>query len=386
MGLNLHAISPTSGTSSRKLVRRERQMAKKSLKERLDLVKKERMARRGKKETRVSGMKTKAAMEKRLKAKYPNFFKDFPSLRAAFFEHPKFLEVFPDVEAAESASQKSEEYDALEQTLVGKSDPSYLLKTLKQNNPASLAKMAENFPTALREIDSNAYISMSIPIINELLYYAHAHGEKMKDKNLSLAAKHLANYVHANGGEIPDITKQEAAKAPTEAEKELEKVQSERAMEKFGNAAERIMKAVEPEINATVTKKLENLTAFERRQVVKEVRTELDEALNNDKVFQSQLRNLWARAKSNGYDSGSLSRIKRAWLDRARVAVPGIRNRLLKEALDARSGKGDTQSQSGKKRTFPSQGSGSGTGRRAVGNDPSKIDWRKTSDMDIING
>src|SRR5215471_2136527 len=40
---------------------------------------------------------------KAIKAKYPNLFKDFPQLKAAFFTAPKFLEVFADPESAKEA-------------------------------------------------------------------------------------------------------------------------------------------------------------------------------------------------------------------------------------------------------------------------------------------
>lgn len=319
--------------------------------------------------------------------KYPNLFKDFPALRSAFFLTPKFLEVFPDPESAQEASNKALEYDSLENSLVGQGDPSVLLKTLAQNNPKALTKIVENFGATLYSIDKDSYNKLATPIIEDLLYYASQDGTKQGNKNLTLAARHLANYVFANGGDIPDITKREGKKEPHPAEKELEVERATHATEKFHSAVTSIADKIDPEINQVIKAKLTDFSPFEVKMIVKEVRAELDDALKSDKAFQSQLRGLWKRAQDNGYSLDALSRIKSAWLERAKALAPGIRNRLRQEALDAKTDKGSSV-QSGKKRSFTNSSGrapspGSSVGR--MSSDPKKVDWRKTSDMDILN-
>jgi hypothetical protein len=337
---------------------------------------------------------------KAIKEKYPNFFKEFPQLKSAFFQYPQYAELFSDVDSAREAVEKATEFDNLENTLVYNGDSKFLLSTLQENNPKALKKIVSGLASAVREVDQQAYIDLSTPIIEELLYHAAAHGSKIGNKNLQLAARHMANFVFANGGEIPDISKRASKdKGPSEAEIQLNEERAIHAQEKFDIAIDDLVKAINPEINVILNHKLDGLTSFERKQIIKESRIEVDRILQNDKGFQNQIRNLWKRASEQNYSNESKSRIKRAWLDRAKLVASSVRNRLKQEALVAKKAPGarvskeeseekpkikfkvDTQ-----KRSFPERGgkTPSGQGQRRV-LDPKKIDWRKTSDRDILD-
>lgn len=335
---------------------------------------------------------------KALKKAYPDLFKRFPGLRQAFFEHPKFLEVFADPESAQEAAAKANEYDALESSIVGKGDSELLIKTLGENNPAALKKVVESFAETVRAHDKDLYRTLATPIIEEVVYHAAAHANKLgvgKDqpgRNLMLAARHIANFVFANGGEIPDISKRASGekKEPSDAERQLNEERAAYRQEKYEGAMTEVEGKLTTELNGILGNKLESLTPFERKAVIKDARREIDQALLADKAFQRTLGALWRQAADSGYSDASKQRIRRAWLDRARTIAPGVRNRLRQEALDARTPrKGDSDeersSKSGKKRQFPSQG-GRGSGKSSKGYaDPSKIDWKKTSDLDILN-
>jgi len=329
---------------------------------------------------------------KAIKAKYPELFKDFPQLKTAFFQYPHYAELFADVDSAREAVAKAQEYDTLESTLVGKGDAKVLLSTLNENNPKALKKMVAGFSDNLKEIDSDAYLALANPIIEELLYHASAHGVKVGNKNLQLAARHLANFVFANGGDIPDITKKTKAAEPSDAEVQLAQERETYAKEKFQSALGDVIELIKPDMNAILGNKLDGLTGFERKQILKEARAEIDKILLGDKAFQGSLRALWKKAESTGYSSESKSRIKRAWLDRAKLIAPQVRNRLRQEAVSSRTGSKREASDDkvklkveSEKRTFPSgAGKTPAAGQRRV-LDPKKIDWRKTSDRDILD-
>lgn len=335
---------------------------------------------------RVSGELPKYS---EIKAKYPTIFKEFPQLRSALFLAPKFQEVFADPETAQQAAIRVEEYDQLESSIVDKGDPTLLLGTLAENNPRALKRLIENFGESLKKVSSEDYTRLSEPIIEELLFHAARQGTRTGDKNLQLAARHIANFVFANGGEIPDITKRAAKSEPSDAEKQLEIERSQHATERRNQAYVDLSKEAGPEINKIITAKLDGLSSFERKQIIKETREEVDRVLLADKSFQNLITSLWKRAASSGYSDESKSRIKRAWLDRARTVAPSVRNRLRQEALDARNPnrgrrKEGEEPKDQKKRTFNSGGGQNHGESRSRVLDPKKIDWNKTSDMDIL--
>src|ERR1051325_2229192 len=319
--------------------------------------------------------------------KYKDIFKDIPALRHAYFSVGKDEEVFANPEEAAEANDKAQEYDRIDSE-VSQGDPSGIIKMLNQNNPTAYRKFIASIPEAVREASPKDYVELTTPIIEELLHYASKHAEKIGGKNgqnLALAARHLANFVFNNGGEIPDVTKR-GSKGPTEEEKKLqsdrEKFDSERhsaAVSEVGNSASQV-------VDRILGEGTEKLTGFEKRALLKEARSVLNNKLNADKVLQTSLARLWQAAKRENYSPASKERIKQAWLSRAKQLAPIVRNRLLKEALDARTpGKKGAQTERREKRTF--RGAGGGSGRSASGVlDPRKIDWKRTSDADILSG
>jgi hypothetical protein len=317
--------------------------------------------------------------------KYAELFKDIPELKAAYFQLPKYQEVFPDPELAKEAKGKADEYDAIEQTLVNQANPEFLLNTLNNNAPKALVKLMKAFPSTLQKTENQeAYRALANPIIEDLLYHASQYGTRTQDKNLYLAARHLANFIWANGGEIPDIAKREIQKAPSEAEQTLEKERREYRQEKFSAAVADIGTDCATSVTSILSNKLGGLTPFERKMLVKEARTELDEALKKDATLQNTLKTLWGKARQDGYSPASKDRIKNAWLSRAKAVAPGIRNRLKNEAIGSRTNGGDSRQEPQKKRSFISKG---GLGARSNASrvlDPHKIDWRKTSDEDLL--
>lgn len=330
---------------------------------------------------------------KAIKAAYPDVFKKFPFLKTAYFTVSKFQEVFADPDAAVEASNKAHEYDQLETSLVQNGDPTLLIKTLETNNPKALKSIIQRLPSVISAIDDPAlYTELARPFIEELLYHATNHGTRAQNKNLVLAAKHIANFVWANGGDIPDISKRGTSKdgAPkSEAEKQLEIERAQTARREYNRAGDELEAEVAPQIDKIIGNKLDGLNAFERKQIIKETRRELDKKLSADTAFQRQMGGLWRRAQETGFSPSSMTKIRHAWLERARTVAPGIRNRLKQEALDGRRPQSGTpregnSDQKGKKRQLPS-GGGQARGRSAAGVvDPKKINWRKTSDMDII--
>jgi hypothetical protein len=355
-------------------------------------------AARGKTPPEVEGRVT----FKTLKAEYPDLFKKHPELRQAFFEHPQYAEIFTDLSAARDAAAKAAEYETLESSMVGKGDPSVMLKALDENNPRALGKIIEAFPDALRDLDPKYYTALANPIVEELLWHATKHAERIggdPGKNLRLAAKHIANYVWANGGEIPDIaaragkSKADRDKEPSDAEKALVEERASYARERYTRAADDIEAELSKAMAPIYARKLDALTNFERKQVIKETKQEVDRLLMKDEAFQRQMKALWKRAHESGYTTDSKARIRRAWLERAAVIAPKVRNRLRQEAISGRR-RGPVKDEdvdgnvahkaSGKKRQFTNQG-GQSPKKTAGSRDPKRIAWRSTSDMDILN-
>jgi len=324
-----------------------------------------------------------------VKKEFPGIFKKFPELKSSLFRDEEFSKSFATPEEAAEAVVKAENYDQLEQSLV-QGTPELLMKELHENNPRAFEKVAKNWLPQLRAIDERAYVSATEPVLEELVCLAFRHGEKIGDKNLAMSARHIANFIFANGGDIPDIgAKQE--KGPSPAEVQLQQEREQWAETRRKEADQEIYGHVIKTLDQTIRQGLdpsESMTERMRASIVTDVINEMNRVLAKDAVHNKRMSALWKRAAQDSYSRQSKESIAHTYLSGVRPLIREIRNRIRAEYLGSPRKKGaqEQQQQPVKKRPF--EGSSrrvDGRRERATVLDPKQIDYSRTSDADILN-
>jgi len=318
-----------------------------------------------------------------LKKADPDIFKKVPGLKDIFFREQKFSETFASVEEAQQAASKAESFDLIEATLVN-GDPSLMLTELSRNSPGSLPALVDNFLPTLQKLSKDLYVRATMPVLEDLIRFAYNDGKRSGDKNLMYAAGHLAKHVFGEP-RIPEPRNTNTGPHP--AEVQLREERDRHFSERYTNfntevtetAYTRLEKLADKGINDPEQK----LTAFAKKAIIKETLTELDRRLSEDQQLAGTLRQLWRRATVGGFTQGHKEAILNAHLSRAKQLLPGIRNRMVAEALGQKQVKGKALN---RKRDLPAGGRGGVGGGRAMTLDPRKIDWAKTSDEDILAG
>jgi len=199
------------------------------------------------------------------------------------------------------------------------------------------------------------------------------------------AAGHLAKHVFGEA-KIPEPRTQNSGPHP--AEVQLREERSRHFNERYGafntdvmtESYTRLEKVADKGINDPERK----LNGFTRRAIVKEALSELDDALAQDQQLGQTLRQLWRRATVGGFTQEHREAILNAHLSRAKQLLPGIRNRMVAEALGQKV-KGNVNGKP-QKRDLPIGGRGAAGGGRPGALNPRAIDWGKTSDEDILAG
>src|SRR5215831_20038409 len=217
---------------------------------------------------------------KQLKEAYPDISKRFPGMRDVYFRESEFSKHFADPEQAEDAAAKAETFDALEGTLM-EGDPRLLFTQLSENNPAAFKKLVPNILPEIRKMSTEMYLEVTIPVIDELLYRAAEHARKIggqQGQNLLRSAGWLADFVHANGGEIPDITKSESRHP---AEVQLEKERERHANIELNRALTDVNNRIDRSIRASIMQGINpKLTPYERDRVIERVLDDLESGLS----------------------------------------------------------------------------------------------------------
>ncbi len=323
-----------------------------------------------------------------IKKEFPGIFKKFPELKASFFRDQEFSKYHATPEDAGVAAQKAENYDQLETSLVSGS-PALLMGELFENNPKAFQEVAKNWLPELRKLDEKLFITATEPVLEELIYLAYQHGQKTGDKNLAMSARHLANFIFANGGEIPDVAKKQQ-KEPNPAEVQLQQERQKWAETRFQEADTEIFQLVTKSLDQSIRQGLDPTGAMTERMkasIVQDVINEMNAALSKDAIHARKMQGLWKKAATDAYSRQSKESIINTYLSGARPLIRDLRNRIRSEYLGTSSRKGEEKVSNAppKKRVF--EGSSKRVDQRrerATVLDPKKIDYARTSDMDIL--
>lgn len=331
-----------------------------------------------------------------IKKEFPDIFKKFPDLKSSFFRDAEFSKHFGTPEDAEQASAKAENYDILESSLLAGS-PEIMMKQLAENDPKAFEKVAINWLPQLRALDDKLYVSATEPVLEELIYHAFKYAEKVGDKNLLMSARHMANFVFANGGEIPDIEKK-AERKPNPAELQLEKERKEWNQTRLREADSEIVGRITKSLDQVIRQGLDPTNVMSDRTkdaIVKDILDEMNKQLNADKVHGKRMGNLWRKAAQTSYSRQSKESIVTTYLSSAKPLLRELRNRIRAEYLGESYKPGvkpeertvaKAEKQVVGKRSFEGSNRPVNQSReRSAVLDPKKIDYSKTTDADILN-
>jgi hypothetical protein len=323
-----------------------------------------------------------------LKTEFPTIFRKFPGLRDAIFREQRYAETFPTVEEAQSAATKAENFDLLAAGLT-QGDPELLLKELNTGDKDAFVKVAQNFLPELQKLDRDAYVKATFPVLEDLIRAAYNDGKATNDKNLMYAAGHLAKFVFGEA-KIPEPR---AKTGPHPAEVQLQEERNAHFQQRYQAFSREVNTEDQAELEKMASTGIpdpeKKLSAYVRKAIVRDSITELDEALLKDERLKNTLKTLWKSAANGGFTREHKASILNAHLARARQLLPGIRNKLVVEALATAAPKpGVTAApqpdKKAEKRVLPDGGGGgkSGVPRQYAAKD---VDWSKTSDLDILN-
>lgn len=317
--------------------------------------------------------------------KYPKIFKDFPELKRNFFLAREFENVVPTVEDAKAAVEQANYYQYFQQKVLT-GDAKEVLDSIKSSGEKdSLESFTQNFLPALKEVDEASYYRVTAPILQTALYAAFSS----EDKNLKEAARWINNFIFGN----PNPAKPDAPKAkekevdPERAQFLRDKMDFERGQ--MENAMREVSDSITSELRKTIVKDLDpknEMQPYMRKKLVEDIIAETGRVLQTDKNHLRKMDSLWNSLRGSGMTRSGKTRIIDTFLARAAQSLPKVRAQLKAEALGKKS--------SNKKPIHRPQGSKEPKDRESQRTvqfnkariDPKKVDYSKTSDLDLISG
>jgi len=323
---------------------------------------------------------------KQIIAKMPEaekVFKAFPQLRDAYYREAKFSAIYSTIDDAQDAAEKAEALDIFDEN-IRKGSSKELLEAIGKDDKKVLKNFAISLLPTLREVDEDLFYEATVPVFNTVIRNLFRAGEKAGGKdgqNMMAAAKIMANHLHGSY-DIPEAEKKVDPELEEERKKFNEEKQKEQE-EKFNNfevsVNERTRKFMEKEISKGLD---DSLSEFIRNGIVTEVINRVGKELSNDKQHMTGISRLWKAALNERLSGKSADRIIAAFLSRAKQLIPEIRSKVKAEAIGSRNKKADGQSRTSRREVRTGTHSGRNDSKTL---DKKNVNWRKQSDMDILN-
>ena len=323
---------------------------------------------------------------------YPDIFKKFPSLKDMYFREQEFSKLFTTVNDAKEASESNTTYQSIREDLFS-GNGSKFIDAIKDTDVKSLERFASNFLPTLTKSYPEAFWRAANPLVEDIARRMFENGKSNNDESMQNAARFLSKFFFGDiefaEGKKTSVVKDEVK---SDVDKEREVWDNERHTEFRGRVINDLRKQLSTTIIGMDKDKGKSkidpddlLSEFMVNTIVDRVINDLGDQLNADKAHLKFMDSLWASAKKNGRKDEDKSRIISAYLARVKSIIPQLRSKYVSEAL----GKRIRSSEQKKKKVASIQdrnNGGSSRESRSSGFNPSKkIDYSKTSDIDILN-
>jgi hypothetical protein len=317
---------------------------------------------------------------KKVKEAAPDIFKKVPELRTILGQHKQYSDVFPSVEDAKAALEDVRNFEEIrEAALSGK--PGNILDELHRADKNAALKFAENFLPDVLKRSPQLYANLTAPILARVLRNVQESAKKSKNKNLYLSTKYLSEEIFESA-DIPEFDKKDPAIEAKEKELEAKNQEIQQGVydrfkkDTFSEAYDRAMLLIREGLdpNKVMSKRMAEAAA-------KDVFLEVEKIVKSDPKFRAQVDALWKAAKQNGYGREASNKIIHAYLARVKPLLPGVRHKVRVDYLGKQANQSKPVGQT--KKHIPQAGNSDKKGGPI---DPRKVDFRHSSDEDIMKG
>lgn len=321
-------------------------------------------------------------LSKAVKKASPDIFKKVPGLREALERDKEFGEIFTNPDQAKVAVRDAN-YLYLMYKDIASGDvekTGNFLKAIKNTDEHAFEDFSHTILDSIGKLNPQLYGEVMLKPMKKALMAMYSDALKTGNKNLAAVAIHAHNYwFDTQDIKAPLEDRKKAVKSKEQEEWEKEKQDFETT--KLGEFRGSITEVVNHSMKLSITKELDGikLDDYQKRNIIRDIFMGVDEVLGSDKRYLGGIDSLFNQARSSKYSPDWKSRIVKAYLQRARQALPAIRNKVLREA----GIRFKESSKSESRRLVPA---GLGGNKSEAGIDFSRVDRTKTTDMDILNG
>lgn len=269
-------------------------------------------------------------------AKYPQLFKDFPYLEKAYYREQQFTEIFPTLDDARSAIEKSETLDNFEQDVMS-GNLTTILQTVKESNPNTFLRIADSWLNTLNQVDEKAYFHVLSNIGKMTIAGMVREANRSGNEELGRAAHILNQFMFGTSDYTPPslLAKQEKEEDNTR-EKQITERERQFVTQQFESVRVDLNNRVNNALKNTIDQHLDprdSMTPYVKKTASRDAMDTLDRLINQDSRFKNLVDKLWDKAFESNFSRDSVDRIRSAYTAKAKSLLPAVIKKARNEAL-----------------------------------------------------
>lgn len=274
-----------------------------------------------------------------IKTKYPQFFKDFPSVEKALYREQAYTEVFPTVADAKDAHEKATVLSKFESDLID-GNTEKVLSAVKSEDPNAFNKIVDNYLPTLAKVDQTAYYHVLGKVLQttvmQMIAEANRLGTGKEDSpgnKLELAATLLHQFAFGTT-EFKQI--ENLAKVDDKKDDSVDKDRQDYNEQRFNDTRSELSTKISNVIKGTIEQNIdknESMSDFVREYAVNKAVTKINELIQKDTRFKAILDKAWENAARNNYSNESKDKIRQAYLSKFKTLAPAVIKSVRIEAL-----------------------------------------------------
>lgn len=268
---------------------------------------------------------------------YPDAFKKFPMLERAFYREQKYAEIYPTLEDASTAHEKSQQYDQFSDAML-KGETNVLLSSIKDADPKAFTKVVDTYLDSLAAVDKDAYYHVIGNNFRLAIQGMVQEAERIKGEagdNLKQAALILNQYMFGNSQwKAPEKYSKDTIK--NEDQEKLDNDRKQFLQERFDNALSDLSTTSRNIIKHTISEHIDpkdSMTDYVKRVAINEALDNVEAAIEADARFKATLDKLWEKAFEQKFSRPSLDNIRKAYLNKAKTLLPQFISKSRNAAL-----------------------------------------------------
>ncbi len=267
---------------------------------------------------------------------YPDLFKKFPYLEKAYYREQQFTKLFATPKDAEEVVEKAQILDNFEADLV-KGDTEKILKSIKDSDSKSFAKVVDSYMETLAKVDNNAYQHVLGNTLRHTIIAMVNEAKESGNEALQHAAVLLNQFAFGSSKFTPPSKLAPAEKQEDNTkEKEISERERQFNQRRFESADDEVSTRIDNKFKATIAANIDpkdSMTDFVKRNAIRDATEELEKLIGTDDRFKMLIDKLWENAYKNDFSREAVSKIEQAFISKARTLLPSVIKKARNEAL-----------------------------------------------------